>query len=189
MTLSPSKAHRPRYLSIDSLNSGGCLSVSPSDSGSFIIHSDAGSAVISPCPFRVICSVLCLHDYQPVDPDQLSFRKNEILEVVTQEESGWWAAIRKHEVRAGWIPKTFVEPLSARTAKRLRNVKECVRVFEYEAENLYSLAPVSNFHHLFNFVPSPSAGKARLEEDKVRLCQPLPMLYHSSISHSRQLDP
>ncbi|KZT08603.1 ras GEF [Laetiporus sulphureus 93-53] len=67
--------------------------------------------------------VLCLYDFEAQDAGQLSFRKDEVLDVIKVEESGWWAAVRPGESQAGWIPKTFVEPISESVAAKLREVK------------------------------------------------------------------
>lgn len=58
-----------------------------------------------------ICQVLCMFDFESPDSDQLSFNKDEVLTVIKQEESGWWAAMRSDGDRIGWIPSSFVEPL------------------------------------------------------------------------------
>jgi son of sevenless-like protein len=108
-------------------------------------------------PLCIICSVLCLHDFETDDPDQLKFNRNEILDVVKQEDSGWWAAMRRDEMHVGWIPRTFVEPLSDGMADKLRNVREQLRIYEYEAEVLYHSAAVSAPYQLYYSVPSPSA--------------------------------
>lgn len=52
-----------------------------------------------------ICYVLCLHDYLSDDPTHLSFNRNEILEIIAQEETGWWAAMRPGEDKVGWISR------------------------------------------------------------------------------------
>jgi len=52
-----------------------------------------------------ICYALCLHDYLSDDPTHLPFNRNEILEIIAQEESGWWAAMRLDEDKAGWISR------------------------------------------------------------------------------------
>jgi len=41
----------------------------------------------------------------------------------------------------GWIPQAFVSPLSEDMARKLRNVREEVRMAEFEAERLYNSAP------------------------------------------------
>lgn len=100
-----------------------------------------------------ICSVLCLHDYTSTDPTHLSFARNEILEIVQQEETGWWAALRIEDNRVGWISRcvtnfsnmqfclkgliffsAFVEPLSEELAEKLRATPEPLRVLKYDEE-------------------------------------------------------
>lgn len=77
-----------------------------SDLGLATSGSSPGSAVSDS-----LCQVLCMFDFESSDPDQLSFNKDEILTVIKQEESGWWAAMRPSGDRIGWIPSSFVEPL------------------------------------------------------------------------------
>ncbi|KIY73446.1 ras GEF [Cylindrobasidium torrendii FP15055 ss-10] len=89
-------------------------------------------------------SVLCLFDFDSEDPDHLSFRKNELLEIVAQEERGWWAAMRRGGNVVGWIPEAFVRVLSDEMAGRLLHVREELRVFEHDAEQLYQTAPISH---------------------------------------------
>ncbi|KAI5120791.1 hypothetical protein M0805_002418 [Coniferiporia weirii] len=100
-----------------------------------------------------ICFVLCLHDFSSTDIDHLSFRRNEILEIVKKEETGWWAALRTD--RIGWVPSTFVTEITDEAAERLRNVKEELRVYEFEAERLYSAEPVTGTPHFFDTTLSP----------------------------------
>lgn len=95
-----------------------------------------------------ICSVLCLYDFDSSDPDHLPFQKNEILEIVQKEDSGWWAALRTD--RVGWIPSAFVQPLSDDMADVLRNVREELRIYEYHAESLYASSPTSNLGKLYD---------------------------------------
>ena len=128
----------------------------------------AGNAGTTPasCSGVIICSVLCLYDFQSDGPDLLPFRKSEILEVVKQEKTGWWAAMRKNGDVVGWIPEAFVIPLAKEMAERLRRVCEESRIYEYEAENLYNPAPVSQLHE--PGVLSSSIHRRRPEE-RVRL--------------------
>lgn len=91
----------------------------------------------------IICTVLCMYDFQSDDPSHLSFSKNEMLDIITQEATGWWAAMRRGASVVGWIPQAFVRPLSMEMTERLRNIREELRVFEYDAEQLYNSAPIS----------------------------------------------
>lgn len=52
-----------------------------------------------------ICYALCLHDYFSDDPTHLCFNRNEILEIIAQEETGWWAAMRPDGDKVGWISR------------------------------------------------------------------------------------
>ncbi|KAL0576874.1 hypothetical protein V5O48_005109 [Marasmius crinis-equi] len=90
-------------------------------------------------------SVLCMYDFSSDDPVHLPFRRNEILDVVRMEPSGWWAAMRKggESDIVGWIPAAFVKPLSEEMTYRLMNVRAELRIYEYEAEQLYNTAPTS----------------------------------------------
>ena len=90
----------------------------------------------------VVFSVLCFYDFQSDDPSHLPFYKNELLDIVKQEDSGWWAAMRRGGNIIGWVPQAFVRPLSPDMTDRLRHVREELRVFEYDAEQLYQSAPI-----------------------------------------------
>lgn len=104
----------------------------------------------------VIFSVLCLHDFESTEEDHLAFRQNEILDVVRQEPSGWWAALRPNGPQVGWIPSSFVQPLSEDMAEKLRPMREELRLFEYDAERLYNSAPITNYNYLYERQRSPS---------------------------------
>jgi son of sevenless-like protein len=69
-------------------------------------------------------SVLCMHDFNPEDAGLLSFRKNDILDVIKRDESGWWAAIRQDGPTGplvGWIPQAYVSVLSEEMTMKLRS--------------------------------------------------------------------
>ena len=102
--------------------------------------------------------VLCLYDFASDDPDHLSFRKNEILSIVKQLETGWWAAVRADSdtSKVGWIPASYVAPLSRQMSHRLRAVRAEVRVYEYEAERLYDSAPIERNEVFYEPSPPPS---------------------------------
>lgn len=109
---------------------------SSSATGSSIhnIHIPSSSNSPSISSAGVESTVLCLYDFDSSDPDHLPFRKNELLEVIKKEPSGWWAALRTHDdtPRIGWVPSAFVVEISSTMADILRSVSEEMRVFEYE---------------------------------------------------------
>ena len=47
-----------------------------------------------------------LYDYQSSDDSSLSFRKGDIIEVLTQLETGWWDGLLGDE--RGWFPSNYV---------------------------------------------------------------------------------
>lgn len=90
---------------------------------------------------RQMFSVLCLHDFQAEEPNSLSFRKNEILDVFKQEPTGWWAVVREQGSQVGWIPCAFVADLDDTSLVKLRNVRFDLRVYLYDVERLYNSSP------------------------------------------------
>lgn len=94
-----------------------------------------------------ICSVIGLYDFFSSDPDRLSFRTHEILEIVRQDESGWWGAVRGDGSEIGWIPAKFVRTLSDDdTVYRVDDNRERTREPEFatETESVRSAPPLSS---------------------------------------------
>ncbi|KAA1471413.1 ras GEF [Dentipellis sp. KUC8613] len=85
--------------------------------------------------YERICSVLCLYDFESTDADHLPFRKNEVLEIVKEEDSGWWAAVRVDGSEVGWIPASYVRILSEDAAERVRSVREDTRIPPFSPVN------------------------------------------------------
>lgn len=104
---------------------------------------------------HALFSVLCCFDFESDDPAHLPFHKNEILDIVQQENTGWWAAMRRGGTSLGWIPMAFVRELSEEMTERLLKVVEELRVYEYEAELLYN-EPVTRLNDSLYEEPTPS---------------------------------
>ncbi|KAH8099722.1 ras GEF [Cristinia sonorae] len=102
---------------------------SPSSSvSSSSAQGSVATSVFTPSPYSAGgIQVLCLYDFDTTEPDQLSFRRNEVLDVVKQEASGWWAALRQSDGAVGWIPSAYVELISEQAA-RARGHKIHIRV-------------------------------------------------------------
>ena len=99
-------------------------------------------------PESVMFSVLCMFDFTSSEAGLLSFRKNEILDIVKCTD-GWWAAMRKGGPILGWIPQTFVTPLTQEMAEKLQDIREDLRSaelkrVEYTTDNPASLSVVSD---------------------------------------------
>lgn len=65
-----------------------------------------------PAEEQYITTFFCraLYDYQTKDPSSLSFHRNDIIEVLTQLESGWWDGLLGDE--RGWFPSNYVAVIS-----------------------------------------------------------------------------
>ncbi|KAF5392464.1 hypothetical protein D9757_002243 [Collybiopsis confluens] len=132
----PAYSSISHQISPDSAYTSESSSARPSSATTVTSPSSSGSD-------GIIYSVLCMYDFASDEPTHLSFAKNEILDIIKREDSGWWAAMRRDGDIIGWIPQAFVKPLSEEMADRLLNVRQELRIFEYEAEQLYVSAPVS----------------------------------------------
>jgi son of sevenless-like protein len=57
---------------------------------------------------RSIVTFYCraIYDYKAAIPSSISFRKNDIIEVFEQLESGWWDGLLRE--KRGWFPSNHV---------------------------------------------------------------------------------
>ncbi|KAI0372236.1 ras GEF [Pilatotrama ljubarskyi] len=60
-----------------------------------------------------------LYDYQTNDSSSLSFRRGDIIEVLTRLESGWWDGLLNDE--RGWFPSNYVTVISEQEADAALN--------------------------------------------------------------------
>jgi son of sevenless len=154
---------QPLHISIDPSPYQNQFSSNSSSPSSSSPQPSPGTTATSPASTisdGILCSVLCIYDFQSSDPAHLSFSKNEILDIVKKEDSGWWAAMRKGGDIVGWIPQAFVKSLTEEMAERLWNVREELRVYEYGAEQLYIDAPTLRIP-FDDPEPTPSLPKDR----------------------------
>ncbi|THV03833.1 ras GEF [Dendrothele bispora CBS 962.96] len=66
-------------------------------------------------------SLFCraLYDYEAQDASALSFRRGDIIEVLTQQPSGWWDGLLGDE--RGWFPSNYVTIISEEEAELILN--------------------------------------------------------------------
>lgn len=57
-----------------------------------------------------------LYDYQAEDMSSLSFSRGDIIEVLTQLETGWWDGLLNGQ--RGWFPSNYVVLISAQEAEQ-----------------------------------------------------------------------
>ena len=111
----------------------------------------------------VIFSALCMFDFTSSEAGLLSFRKNEILDIVKCTD-GWWAAMKKGETILGWIPQTYVTPLTQEMAEKLQDIREELRCAE--------LKRVEDLHYSTQNTSDRSAPLSPIHEsmDLVKVC-------------------
>lgn len=51
--------------------------------------------------------VRAMYDYESEDPTNLVFKKDDVIQVLAQLESGWWAG--HCDGRQGWFPSNYVQ--------------------------------------------------------------------------------
>jgi hypothetical protein len=109
-----------------------------------------------------LCSVFCLYDFHSEDPDHLSFRKKDVLDIVQKQDSGWWAAMHRGRPRVGWIPAAFVQPLADELAETYGDVNDELRAWKPEAR----LSTTSSFRRGSEFyADSRTDGDWHIEEE------------------------
>jgi hypothetical protein len=87
----------------------------------------------------VICRVRALYPFQSTDQSSLCFRKGDIIEVLSQLESGWWDGWSNGQ--RGWFPSNYVEIIED-------TEPVCVIIHELSSTNMASV--------LINMLPCSS---------------------------------
>lgn len=64
--------------------------------------------------------VRACYDYNSDDDNLLSFKAGAVIEVLGQQDSGWWDGLLDNSTR-GWFPSNFVEAVSEDQAKKILN--------------------------------------------------------------------
>ena len=80
--------------------------------------------------------VRALYDYQPSDDNELEFKANDIIGVMSKDTSGWWQGVLLSNGAVGMFPSNFVEPLGDASGKKDKdpfNGKKCKALYDYEA--------------------------------------------------------
>jgi son of sevenless-like protein len=83
-----------------------------------------------------------LFDYQTDNDSSLSFRKDDIIEVLTRLESGWWDGLLGQE--RGWFPSNYVTIISDQEADAALAAAEAAVAAQLEFQGAQTT--VSNTH-------------------------------------------
>ena len=87
-------------------------SSSPSSSTTSTLVSDSPSQSSRMDDQQFITTFFCRakYDYQSADEASLSFRRGDIIEVLTRLETGWWDGLLGEE--RGWFPSNYVDVIT-----------------------------------------------------------------------------
>ncbi|KAH9489218.1 hypothetical protein Btru_045633 [Bulinus truncatus] len=78
------------------------------------------TTLIKPAPRA---KLQCKYDFLGQDPEDLPFKRGEILEVISEDEEEWWTA-RNSSGRIGQIPVRYTQPLESSQASPMNNTRE-----------------------------------------------------------------
>ncbi|XP_057297692.1 crk-like protein [Hydractinia symbiolongicarpus] len=74
-----------------------------------------GQAVVAPPTPANLPKVKALYNFPGKDPEDLPFKKNDVLTILKKEEAEWWVA-KDSMGKEGMIPANYVEPIPSRTS-------------------------------------------------------------------------
>lgn len=112
-SLSPAGYVQPLSKVLSSVNVCIASQISTNMPATMTVTLEDPRTVADPFPDAVFCRAL--YDYNATDSSSLSFKKNDVMEVVNRLETGWWDGFLD-EVR-GWFPSNFVVPISDEEAE------------------------------------------------------------------------
>ena len=84
---------------------------------------------------QILSTFFCraLFDYQTDNDSSLSFRRDDIIEVLTRLESGWWDGLLGQE--RGWFPSNYVTVISDQEADAALAAAEATVTAQLELQN------------------------------------------------------
>jgi len=97
-----------------------------------------------------------LFDYQTDNDSSLSFRRDDIIEVLTRLESGWWDGLLGQE--RGWFPSNYVTVISDQEADAALAAAEAAAAAQLEFQN--PQAHTQNLTHTQNVPLEPAQSHA-----------------------------
>ena len=121
-----------------------------------------------------------LFDYQTDNDSSLSFRRDDIIEVLTRLESGWWDGLLGQE--RGWFPSNYVTIISDQEADAALAAAEATAAAQLEFQN-----PQATVVHTQNFEPAHAQNDLSLEPAQPHA---IPLQSHSqTLSHLQNGQP
>ncbi|GLB38510.1 putative guanine nucleotide exchange factor for Ras-like small GTPases [Lyophyllum shimeji] len=123
-----------------------------------------------------------LYDYEAQDPSALSFRRGDIIEVLTQQPSGWWDGLLGDE--RGWFPSNYVEIISDEEAELAFSASESSGP-ESSATELQHDSSMVDMSHAMMRGMSQAANEEWLENE-MATTNGIPMAANTSAETSSQ---
>jgi son of sevenless-like protein len=94
-----------------------------------------------------------LFDYQTDNDSSLSFRRDDIIEVLTRLESGWWDGLLGQE--RGWFPSNYVTIISDQEADAALAAAEAAVAAQLEFQGAQTTVGNTHDFELRTQIPSP----------------------------------
>src|SRR5882757_3466652 len=119
-------------------------SVTSTTTSSSILVSDASLSQISRMDDQqYITTFFCRakYDYQSADDASLSFRRGDIIEVLTRLETGWWDGLLGEG--RGWFPANYVVVISDEEADATLSASEYQQELQRQQQHQHQLQLVS----------------------------------------------
>jgi len=85
--------------------------------------------------------VKALYDFESDDATNLTFKKDDVIQVLAQLESGWWAGYC--EGRQGWFPSNYVEVLAEEDFEEEEEDEEFIEGDDLDVSTTRVCLPVS----------------------------------------------
>ena len=125
-----------------------------------------------------------LFDYQTDNDSSLSFRRDDIIEVLTRLESGWWDGLLGQE--RGWFPSNYVTVISDQEADAALAAAEAAAATQLELQN-----PQATLGHAHNFSLAHSQNLVTPQEWDPPNAMPHGALQSHShtLSHTQTIQP
>lgn len=125
-----------------------------------------------------------LFDYQTDNDSSLSFRRDDIIEVLTRLESGWWDGLLGQE--RGWFPSNYVTVISDQEADAALAAAEATAAAQLEFQNAQA-----TLGHAHNFGPTHTQNVVAPQEWDQQHAMPHGTLqsHPRTLSHSQHIQP
>jgi len=112
------------------------------------------------------------YDYQSPDDASLSFRRGDIIEVLTRLETGWWDGLLGEE--RGWFPSNYVDVISDEEAdiglaamelQQQQQQQQQQRQSTLQRMSTYSSAPSARYSTQSSLSTTSTLAPSRLHND------------------------